>query len=119
MSNSLHIQVPQPEITTRRGRRAVRQRRFVAAREAALAARLAKLDYKVSGETGAMKVPTKARTWYLGGRLNAHRPPPGRAWDRSGATYVVGVDGVRFDEPINHHRWRRLMANKATPTTTE
>ena len=48
--------------STRRERRARRQQNFVTARDAHLAARLARLDYKVSGETGAMRVPTKART---------------------------------------------------------
>jgi hypothetical protein len=71
--------------------RARRRGRAVTAWEARLAARMAKLDYKVSGETGAMRVPTKARTWYRGGRLNGHAPPSGRDWDRSGATYVVGA----------------------------
>ena len=104
----------------RRERRAIRQRRLVTTREARLAAWLTRLDYKVSGETGAMRVPTKGRTWHLGGRLNGHAPPPGRGWDRSGQTYVVeaGEPG-RLAEPVIHHRWRRLMANKSTDATTE
>ena len=98
---------------TRQERRAIRQRRFVTAREARLAARLARLDYKVSGETGAMRVPTRARTWYLGNRFNAHPPPPGRGWDRSGPAYVVESGELgSFAKPIIHHRWRRLMADR-------
>ena len=97
---------------TRHERRAIRQLRFVTAKEARLAARLARLDYKVSGETGAMKVPSKATTWYQGNRLNGHAPPPGRGWDRSGSTYVAGILEVRFAKPIIHHQWRRLMADK-------
>ena len=82
-------------------------------RDARLAARLAHLDYKVSGETGAMRVPTKGRTWYLGGRLNAHAPPPGQGWDRSGPSYVVETSGLgRLPRPVIHHRWRRLMADR-------
>ncbi len=104
---------------TRRERRAVRQRGFVTAREARLAARLAHLDYKVSGETGAMRVPSRMRTWHLGGRPNAHRPPPGQGWDRSGPTYVVEADGLgRLPQPIIHNRWRRLTAEQMTHSTT-
>ena len=91
-------------VMTRRERRTERQLRFVTTREARLAARLARLDYKVSGETGALKVPTKARTWYQGNRRSAHRPPPGEGWSRSGLTYVVGIDEVRFAEPIIQHQ---------------
>lgn len=49
------------KVMTRRDRRAMRKQRFVTASQAKLAARLAKLDYKVSGETGASKVRTKHR----------------------------------------------------------
>ena len=97
---------------SRHERRAERQRRFVTAREARLAARLARLDYKTSGETGALRVPSKATTWYRGNRKNAHAPPPGQAWDRSGPTYfveAVGPDGP--EKPIILHRWRRPMTN--------
>ena len=105
---------------TRHERRARRQQRFVTDREARLAARLARLDYKVSGETGTMRVPTKARTWHQGGRLNAHAPPPGQGWDRSGPTYVVeaGEPG-RLARPIIHHQWRRQQAEQPASDTTE
>jgi hypothetical protein len=92
---------------TRSERRAKRQKRFVTAKEARLAARLAKLDYRVT-DNGALKPPTKGRTWHLGNRLNGHAPPPGRDWDRSGPTYVVAVGEVRLPEPVIHERWRRL-----------
>jgi hypothetical protein len=96
---------------TRRERRTIRRLGFITAKEARLAARLARLDYKVSGETGAMRVPTKARTWHLGNRLNGHAPPPGQGWSRSGPAYMVGSDELgRFAKPIIHHRWRRLTA---------
>ena len=98
---------------TRRERRTERRRRLVTAREARQAAWLARLDYKVSGETGAMKVPVKGRTWHKGNRANGHAPPPGRSWDRSGPTYVVEAgDTGRLPEPVIHHRWRRLTAEK-------
>ena len=99
--------------STRREWRARRQQNFVTARDAHLAARLARLDYKVSGETGAMRVPTKARTWYQGNRRNAHTPPPGQGWDRSGPTYVVETDELgRLEKPVIHHQWRRLKADE-------
>ena len=115
---------------TRRERRAQRQRRYEAVRlcqaisggRSALRAMdgdrflpgwLRPLDYKVSGETGAMRVPSKARTWHIGGRLNAHRPPAGQRWDRSGSTYVTGCDGAQFLRPIIHHRWRKLTEEQA------
>ena len=98
-------------IVTRRQRRSIRLLRIVTTREARLAARLARLDYKVT-ENGALRPPTKGRTWHLGNCKNGHRPPPGREWDRSGATYVTGVHEVNFTEPIIHHQWRRLMADK-------
>ena len=89
MSTPLHIQTPQPaedmSSLTRRGRRAIRHRRFVTAKEAALAARLARLDYKVT-ENGALKPPTKGRTRYAGSRKNGHRRPTGGTWERSGPT---------------------------------
>ncbi len=98
---------------TRRERRAQRQQRFVTAKEARLAARLAHLDYKVSGESGAMKVPIKGRTWCQGNRKNGQVPPPGRKWDRSGPTYVVETDELgRFEKPVIHHQWRRLKADE-------
>ena len=96
---------------TRRERRAMRMRRFVTTREARLAARLARLDYKVTAN-GALKPPTKERTWHRGNRKNAHRPPDGRGWERSGPTYVIEVHEVRLPEPIIHHLWRRLMAGQ-------
>ena len=105
---------------TRHERRANRRLRFVTTREARLAARLARLDYKVSGETGAMRVPSRMRTWHLGGRLNAHRPSAGQGWARSGATYVVEASELgRLAKPIIHHRWRRLMAGQPTKSKDE
>ena len=104
---------------TRKERRAIRNLRFVTTRQAREAARLARLDYKVSGPTGALRVPTKARTRYQGNRKSAHRPPPGQGWSRSGPTYVVGLDETRFAEPVPHRRWRRVRDGPTTVSTTE
>ncbi len=98
---------------TRTERRARRRLWSVTTRQAREAARLARLDYKVSGETGAMRVPTKGRTWHKGNRRNGHAPPPGQGWDRSGPTYVVEADGLgRLPQPVIHHRWRRQTATR-------
>ena len=97
----------------------MRQRNFVTAKQAALAARLARLDYKVSGETGALRLPGKGRTWYLGNRKSAHAPALGQSWERSGPTYIVALDEVRLAKPVIHHQWRRLTAKPATVGTIE
>ena len=68
----------------RAARRARRSRQFVSKKQAALAARLARVGYKTASESGALVVHSKGRTWHVGGRANGHAPPPGRAWDRSG-----------------------------------
>ena len=105
---------------TRRERRAERQRRYAAARklppeeqldsrvsvgsgtrretayDAPLPGWLRPLDYKVSGETGALKVPSKVRTWHLGGRANGHAPPPGRGVGPVGA-------GLHSERPTPGH----------------
>ena len=98
---------------TRSERRAQRRRWSVTAREARLAARLARLDYKVSGETGAMRVPTKGRVRHRGNRPNGHAPPLGRAWDRSGPTYVIEAEGLgKLPQPVVHHRWLSQTAKQ-------
>ena len=100
-------------VQSRRDRRARRQRNFLTAKEAHLAAKLAGLDYKVSGESGALKPPTKGRTWHMGNRKNGHAPPPGKGWDRSGPAYVVeSADLGRLPRPVIHHRWQRMMAER-------
>ena len=61
---------------TRRERRAMRKLRFVTSSEARQAARLARLDYKVPGESGALRLHTHSLTWHLGAASTAlhHRP---------------------------------------------
>ncbi len=93
---------------TRRERRYRRLRGFLTAREARLAARLARLDYRVSNESGALRVPSSAQKW--------HRSSP---HDRAGATYVVGISHIRFSRPIIHYRWRRLVAEHTAANTDE
>lgn len=95
---------------TRRERRTRRLQRFVSAGQARLAARLARLDYRTSGETGALRPSISAKVWHPGNRPNGHAPPPGRNWSRSGPTYVVEAgDTGRLPKPIIHNRWRKLF----------
>lgn len=77
--------------TTRQERRARRQQGLVAIWEAREVARLAGLDYKVSSESGALRMLTHSLTWHVGSRKNSHAPPSGRGWDRSGSAYLVGL----------------------------
>ncbi len=89
-------------VMTRQERRAKRLGRFVTAREARWAARLAHLGYKTSGETGALKPPAKVQVLYP----TVHR---------ASATYIVEAAGPgRLAEPVIHHRWRKLMAEGLT-----
>ena len=75
--------------TTRGPRRAKRRRSFLAAKDGRVAAQLARVDYKIANDSGALTPPQKTRLWHRNGRLNGHAPPPGRAWDRAGPTRVV------------------------------
>ena len=98
---------------TRRERRASRQRGFVTAAQARLAARLARVGYKRTNESGALRVPSRVRTWHLNGRANGHKPRPGQQWDQSGPTYVVASAELgRLEKPVIHHLWRKLMSNQ-------
>ena len=105
---------------TRQERRTGRQRWLVTAREARLAARLARLDYKVSGETGAMRVPTKTRTWYRGNRKSAHAPPPGQGWDRSGRARLVDTGPpARPSKSLIDHPPRSIANGSAADSITK
>jgi len=79
-------------VMNRRDRRACRLQNLVSDRQARLAARLAHLDYRVSGESGALRVYTHSLSWHRAKCPNASLPPPGRACDRSGPVQLVEVD---------------------------
>lgn len=83
---------------TRRQRRARRHYGHLSAKDGRIAARLARLDYKIASESGALTPPSKQRVWHLNGRLNGHAPPAGRGWDRAGPARVV----ARGDERRAH-----------------
>ena len=98
---------------TRQERRARRQRNFLTAREARLASRLARLDYKTSGETGALKLRSKIIMGKGNSRKNAYAPPPGQAWSRSGPTYVTETKQLGLlPKPVIHYRWRVLNKDR-------
>jgi hypothetical protein len=113
---------------TRRDRRACRLQGLVSDREARLAARLARLDYRVSGESGAIgpwdgEAPLP---WWLRhldyrvsgetGALRVHgrmgvRP---RSEGRNGLVYVVKAQGLgNLAKPMTHNEWRRPIAAEA------
>ncbi len=98
---------------TRHERRAIRRRRLLTVKQARLAARLAKLDYKTSGESGALKLHSKAIIRASDSRKNAYAPPPGGEWSRSGPTYVTETEELgRLPKPVIHHRWRAQNRDK-------
>ncbi|MCH7970101.1 MAG: hypothetical protein IH960_03550 [Chloroflexi bacterium] len=81
-------------------------------REARQAARLAGLDYRLSGRSGTLRLPAGVRV-----RLASDRPTDAghqtdRKPDRSGPVYVVGIGDQRFDKPVLHRKWRKLMADR-------
>ncbi len=77
------------QTTTRHQRRALRLQRLVSANEAHRAAIRAGLDYRVSGETGALVVHTHSLSWHRAKTANLTIPPVGRGWDKSGRARVV------------------------------
>ncbi len=77
---------------TRHQRRAWRRQRLAAAREARRAALQAGLDFRVSGESGALIVHTHSLSWHRAKNPNITTPPPGRGWDGSGPVRMVVVD---------------------------
>ena len=98
---------------TRRERRALRWKRLITVKQAKLAARLAKLDYKTSGESGALELRTKAKIRASTSRKNAYAPPEGRDWSRSGPVYVTeDKEQGQLPEPVLHHRWRALKKDR-------
>lgn len=74
---------------TRYQRRAQRLRRLTAAREVRPVARMAGLDYRVSGESGGLVAHTHSLSWHRAKSPNITAPPPGQVWDRSGPARVV------------------------------
>lgn len=92
--------------STRQERRDLRQGRFVTAKEARLAAQLARLDYKVSGETGAMRIPIKARIQVSSGSRNM----PAR---------TIGTDGDHLSEAKMARSDVQRNAQLITEVTTE
>ena len=98
---------------TRHERRAHRRRKLLTVRGAKLAARLARLDYKTSGESGALKPRSRVIMGKRIGRKNGYAPPPGRTWSRSGPTYVTESKQLGLlPKPVIHYRWRMLNTEK-------
>ena len=76
-------------IVTRHQRRALRLLRLVGAKEAHRAAMRAGLDFRVSGESGALVILSHSLNWHRAKSPNITIPPAGRGWDKSGPARVV------------------------------
>jgi hypothetical protein len=105
--------------TSRRQRRAWRLQKLAAAREARIIARMAGLDYRVSGESGALVVHTHSLSWHRSKSPNITVPPPGRGWDGSGPVRAAGKPEGRMGRPVNHQQRGKQVTEKATLETTE
>ncbi len=85
---------------SRQQRRAMRLQSLVGDREAHRAAIRAGLDYRTSGESGALVVHTHSLSWHRAKCPNITTPPSGREWDRSGHARVVEGPRVSFTMPV-------------------
>lgn len=100
----------------------MRSRKYWLAKDARREAAL--VGYKGTGESGALKPPTKhpgRRHW--GGESGKNFNGAARKYDRSRMTYIVAVPmiqggehpelvSVRIPKPgIPHYMWRRLLDN--------
>lgn len=103
---------------TRHQRRALRIR-LVTTREAHRAALEAGLDYRVSGESGALVVHTHTLTWHRAKSPNITVPPPGRGWDRSGRARMVEGTKGSVGVPVAQHFEVIQLAETNTTYTTE
>ena len=104
---------------TRHQRRARRLQKLAAAREAHRAALKAGLDYRVSGESGALVVHTHSLSWHRAKCPNITLPPLGRGWDRSSRVRVVWVDQADATKQGVQHRRDKQVAKTPTLKTTE
>ncbi len=104
---------------TRQERRASRLKRLVTSRDAHRAALEAGLDYRVSGESGAIVIHTHTLTWHRAKSPNITVPPPGRGWDRSGRARKVEAPQGSVAEPPAQHLDGRHIAGTNTIYTTE
>ncbi len=86
-------------------------KRYVTDREARQAARLAGLDYRLSGRSG-VRLPSGVRIRLKGDRPGDARHQPDQKPDRSEPAYVVGIGDQRFDKPVLHRKWRKSMADR-------
>ena len=93
--------------------------RLAAAKEAHRAALQAGLDYRVSGETGALVVHTHSLSWHRAKSPNITAPPPGRGWDGSGTVRVVGVDEADAPKQGIHLQRPKHVGETPTVETTE
>ena len=104
---------------TRHQRRAWRQQRLAEARAAHRAALEAGLDYRGSGESGALVVHTHSLTWHRAKSPNITIPSPGRGWEKSGPVRVVEKPEERIARAVDHHQRGKRVADTTTVESTE
>ena len=109
-------EVKQLATMTRKERRAERLRGFVPNVEASEVARLARLGYKVTNESGALRVTTHSLTWHTANRPDIAAPNSGSTWERSGPAYRAGAQEHRLDGPNRHDRTGGSTASNTSTT---
>ena len=85
---------------SRQQRRAKRLQGVVSNRDAYRAAMRAGLDFRVSGETGALVVHSHSLSYHRAKTPNITIPPAGRGWDKSGRARVVQEAQVNVTAPV-------------------
>ena len=105
--------------TTRQQRRALRLQRLVGAKEAHRAAIRAGLDYRVSGETGALVVHSHSLSYHRAKMPNITVPPVGRGWDKSGRARVIEGPQTRITMLVIQDQDGNPIAAAITAKTTE
>jgi len=104
---------------SRQQRRATRLQGLVSDRDAYRAAMRAGLDYRVSGETGALVVHSHSLSYHRAKSPNITIPPAGRGWDKSGRARVVQEARISITTPDIPDIFRiNVPATKTADTPT-
>ncbi len=59
------------------------------------------MDYRVSGESGALVVHSHSLSYHRAKTPNITIPPAGRGWDKSGRARVVQEVQTTINAPVN------------------
>ena len=74
---------------------------------------MAGLDYRVSGESGALVVHTHSLSWHRAKSPNITIPPPDRGWDRSAPVRPTGKLGGRKAREVDGQPRDKQVSEKA------